>query len=192
MDDENVTNPQEKENTESTQPSEASSNGRAPAVEQAASLDELKRDLEAAQAKAAEYLDGWQRSQAEFQNYKRRVERERAEVYQSLTGKILARYLDILDDFDRALKDQPAEGDAAYARWAEGVQLIQRKFQNVLDSEGVTRIEAEGQMFDPNLHEAIVHEDSDAHPSGQVIEVLRHGYRIGDRVIRPALVKVAK
>jgi molecular chaperone GrpE len=155
----------------------------------------LQRELEAALAKSAEYLDGWQRSQAEFQNYKRRVERERTEMMQGMTGKVIARYLDILDDFDRAMRGQPAPAevaDADWPKWAEGINLIYRKFQNVLDAEGVTRIEAEGKDFDPNLHEAVVHEESDGHASGQIIEVLRHGYKLGDRVIRPALVKVAR
>jgi molecular chaperone GrpE len=158
-------------------------------------IAELQRELEALKAKAAEHLDGWQRSQAEFQNYKRRVERERTEMMQGMTGKVIARYLDILDDFDRAMKGQPAEGEAGspdWPKWAEGITLIYRKFQNVLDAEGVSRIEAEGKDFDPNLHEAVVHEESDGHTSGQIIEVLRHGYKLGDRVIRPALVKVAK
>ncbi len=154
----------------------------------------LERELEAAKAKAAEYLDGWQRSQADFQNYKRRVDRERADIFQAAAGKVIARYLDVLDDFDRAMKDQPGEGATpeAVVQWSAGIGLIHRKFQNVLDAEGVTRIQAEGQPFDPNLHEAVVHEESDAHASGQVIEVLRHGYKTGERVIRPALVKVAR
>ena len=179
----------------SQSPDGAPTNGAAPEVEAGRPPDiaALQRELETAQSKAAEYLDGWQRSQAEFQNYKRRVERERTEMMQGMTGKVIARYLDIVDDFDRAMKGRPTEADdPEWAKWAEGIQLIYRKFQNVLDAEGVSRIEAEGQDFDPNLHEAVVHEESDGHKSGQIIEVLRHGYKLGDRVIRPALVKVAK
>lgn len=153
-----------------------------------------QRELEAAQAKAAEYLDGWQRARAEFANYKKRVEREQADMYANATSRVISRYLDVVDDFDRALRGKPTEGDGAeaLAKWAEGVALIYRKFQNLLDAEGVTRIDADGKPFDPNLHEAVVHEDSETHPSGHVVEVLRHGYKLGDRVIRPALVKVAK
>lgn len=174
--------------TEEVNPNE---NGTAPAeAAEAPTLETLQQELEAAKAKAAENLEGWQRAQAEFVNYKRRVERERVEYQNSVTGKIIARYLDVQDDFDRAMKHQPAEGDLA--QWVQGVGSIYRKFQNVLEAEGVTRIEAEGQMFDPALHEAVVHEASDAHQSGQIIEVLRHGYKIGERVIRPALVKVAQ
>lgn len=191
---ENATTPEAASSAEAAAP-----NGNAAAPESEAvpqsDLAALQRDYEALKAKSAEYLDGWQRSQAEFQNYKRRVERERTEMMQGLTGKVLARYLDILDDFDRAIKGQPVAGEAAnpdWAKWVEGINLIYRKFQNVLDAEGVVRIDAEGKDFDPTLHEAVVDEESDGHTSGQIIEVLRHGYKLGDRVIRPALVKVAK
>ncbi|MDW8325105.1 MAG: nucleotide exchange factor GrpE [Anaerolineales bacterium] len=177
--------------------SEAPENGAAttaPAVAGPPSTEVLERELEAARAKAAEHLDGWLRAQAELQNFRKRVERDRAEMQQELTGKIIARYLEVLDDLDRALKHQPSEADgaAALAKWAQGIGAIHRKFQNILEAEGVSRIEADGQTFDPNLHEAVVHEESEAHTSGQIVEVLRHGYKIGDRVIRPALVKVAK
>ncbi|MCS6909770.1 MAG: nucleotide exchange factor GrpE [Anaerolineales bacterium] len=177
--------------------SETPENGAAttaPAVEGPPPTEALERELEAAKAKAAEHLDGWLRAQAELQNFRRRVERDRAEMQQELTGKIIARYLDVLDDLDRALKHQPSEADgaAALAKWAQGIGAIHRKFQNILEAEGVSRIEADGQAFDPNLHEAIAHEESETHASGQITEVLRHGYKIGDRVIRPALVKVAK
>jgi len=153
-------------------------------------LEALQKELEAAKSQAAEYLDGWQRARAEFANYKKRVEKEQAEAYQNAVGRIIARYLDVLDDFDRAMKDQPTEGEAV--QWAAGVSLIYRKFKNTLDAEGLTRIEAEGQEFDPTLHEAVIHEDSEDHASGHVIEVVRQGYKLGDRVIRPALVRVAK
>lgn len=162
----------------------------APAPELAA----LQKELAEAKQKAAEYLDGLQRERASFANFKRRVEREQQEAHQQAAGRVVARYLDVLDDFDRAVKDQPAAdaGAEALAQWAAGLGLIYRKFQAVLDAEGVARILAEGQAFDPTLHEAVVHAESDAHPSGHVVEVLRHGYKLGDRVIRPALVKVAK
>ena len=153
-------------------------------------LTQLQKELAEAKAKAAENLDGWQRERATLANYKRRVEKELADANLNAAGRVIARYLDVLDDFDRAMKDQPAEGDPA--KWAEGVGLIYRKFQNLLETEGLVHIEAEGQTFDPALHEAVTHEDSEAHQSGQIIAVLRQGYKLGDRVIRPALVRVAK
>jgi molecular chaperone GrpE len=162
----------------------------APSPDGGPALEALQTELEAAKAQAAENLDGWQRERAAFANYKRRVEKEQAETYQNAASRIIARYLDVLDDFDRAMKDQPPEGETA--KWAEGVALIYRKFQNLLEAEGLARIEAEGQAFDPELHEAVTHEDSEDHASGHVIAVLRQGYKLGDRVIRPALVRVAK
>jgi molecular chaperone GrpE len=156
--------------------------------------DALRQELETCKTQSAEYLEGWQRARADFANYKRRVEKEQSEAYQTATGRVIARFLDVVDDFDRAMQDAPADpGDAeAMARWAKGVSLIQRKLQNILDAEGVDRIGAAGVQFDPTQHEAVTHEDNDEHEPGRVIGVIRQGYRIGDRVIRPALVRVAR
>ena len=155
--------------------------------------------LDAAKAQAAEYLEGWQRARADFTNYKRRVEKEQVEANQTAAARVITRFLDVADDLDRALSDLAAltpDGAApeaaALAKWAQGVSLIQRKLKNQLDQEQVERIPAEGLTFDPNLHEAVTHEDSDSHQPGQVIGVVRQGYRIGDRVLRPALVRVAR
>ncbi|MCC6190702.1 MAG: nucleotide exchange factor GrpE [Anaerolineales bacterium] len=154
----------------------------------------LEHELETVKTQAAEYLEGWQRARAEFANYKRRVEKEQADMQQNATARVVGRFLDVIDDFDRAMQDQPApEADAdTRTKWAVGIGLIQRKLQNLLDAEGVERIAADGQPFDPNLHEAVTHEDSGAHEPGRVIGVIRQGYKIGDRVIRPALVRVAR
>ena len=156
--------------------------------------DSLKKELETCKTQAAEYLEGWQRARAEFANYKRRVEKEQSEAYQTATGRVISRFLDVVDDFDRAMQDRPADAEdgEAMAKWAKGVSLIQRKLQNILDAEGVDRIGAAGVQFDPTQHEAVTHEDSDEHEAGRVIGVIRQGYRIGDRVIRPALVRVAR
>jgi molecular chaperone GrpE len=186
MDDENL--PQANDDNE---PTPVSTNGADQAAEAA---DAARNELEALKAKAAEYLEGWQRARAEFANYKRRVEKEQGETYQNATARVIARFLDVNDDFDRALREKPADpADAeAMARWAAGVELIQRKLHNILEAEGVERMPAEGQPFDPTLHEAVTHEDSDEHEPGQVIGVVRQGYRLGERVIRPAMVRVAK
>ena len=160
-------------------------------------VEELRTEIEALQAelaesrtKADEYLDGWQRSRAEFANYKKRIERDQLVVSQNAAGRIIKRYLEILDDLERALKNRPQEGEGA--AWANGIELIYRKFKSILESEGITPMEAEGQQFDPNLHEAITSEESDEHESGQIIEVLQQGYMLGDRVLRPAMVRVAR
>lgn len=155
-----------------------------------AEYTELQNRLEQAEQKAKEYLDGLQRERADFSNYRRRVERENAVLQQNMTGNIIKRYLVIVDDLDRALKTRPTQGEGA--AWAEGVELISRKLATILDAEGVKVIPAEGAQFDPVLHEAITHEDSPDHQSGQIIEVVQKGYMIGDRVLRPALVRVAR
>jgi molecular chaperone GrpE len=150
-------------------------------------LDALKNQLAEAESKVSEYKDGWARSQAEFQNYKKRIERDNELTYASMKGDIVKKVLPVLDDLERALQNRLAD-DA----WANGIELIARKLQNILESEGVKRIEAKGTAFDPNFHEAITHEPSDEAGSGYVIDVVQNGYMLGERVIRPALVRVAQ
>lgn len=163
--------------------------GSAPdaAPDTSSALEELQKQLTAVQAQAAEYKDGWQRSVADFQNYKRRMDAESAGTYNNAVGNIVKRYLPILDDLERALAHRPAD-----LPWANGIELIYRKLQTILENEGVKRIEAEGQPFDPNFHEAIGQEPADGVESGTVIGVVQQGYMIGERVIRPALVRVAQ
>jgi molecular chaperone GrpE len=143
----------------------------------------------AAQKEASDNLDGWQRTQAEFINYKKRVEREQSKMKEDASARIIKRFLDAMDDLDRALDNRPIESEGA--DWAAGIELVQRKMLNVLESEGVTPMEVEGEFFDPNLHEAIAQTESSDHKSGQIIEVIQTGYMIGERVLRPALVRVA-
>jgi molecular chaperone GrpE len=152
-----------------------------------AAIGELEKQLAEAQAQVAEYKDGWQRSVADFQNYRRRVDAEKNETYQSAVGNVIKRYLPVLDDLERALSTRPAD-----LAWVDGIELIYRKLQSILESEGLKRIEAEGQLFDPNFHEAIIQESCDGFESGQVISVVQNGYILGDRVIRPAQVRVAQ
>jgi molecular chaperone GrpE len=156
-------------------------------VDTSPALAELEKQLAEAMPLVAEYKDGWQRSVADFQNYRRRVEAEKAETYQNAVGSIIKRYLPILDDMERALATRPAD-----LAWVDGIELIYRKLQCILESEGLKRIEAEGQMFDPNFHEAIMQVPSEDHESGQVIAVVQNGYMLGERVIRPAIVRVAQ
>lgn len=151
-------------------------------------VDSLQKELEESRLKAAEYLDGWQRSMAEFANYKKRIDRDREQTQQSLTGSIVKRYLEVVDDLERALKARPKDGDGA--AWANGVELIYRKLLIVLDNQEVKPMDALGQPFDPNKHEAIGHMESDDYPSGHIAEVVQNGYLIGDRVLRPALVRI--
>jgi molecular chaperone GrpE len=147
----------------------------------------LIQQLKDAESKVVEYKDGWARTQADFQNFRKRVDRDNELFKSSTKGDIIKKVLPVLDDLERAMQNRPAD-DA----WANGIELVVRKFQNILDMEGVKKIEAKGLAFDPNFHEAISHEPSDEVESGHVIDVVQNGYVIGERVIRPALVRVAQ
>jgi molecular chaperone GrpE len=151
---------------------------------------ELQSELDDVRLKAEEYLDGWQRARAEFANYKKRVQKEREETRSYIAADILAKYLSVVDDLERALSDQPKD-DASKA-WAEGIGMIYRKLKNILEAEGVEEIVAKGESFDPTYHEAISFEESEDHDEGDIVDVIQPGYKIGERVIRPAVVRVAK
>ena len=152
-------------------------------------LSALKASLEESEAKANEYLDGWQRSRAEFSNYKKRIVRDQEQIHQVAKGRVIKGFLDVLDDLERALENRPEEGEGAL--WAEGIELIYQKLQSKLEAEGLELMDAEGEKFDPNLHEALMQEENEDYESGQVIEVVQNGYWIGKRVLRPAQVRVA-
>ncbi len=149
----------------------------------------LEKSLEEMELKAEEYLDGWQRSRAEFANYKKRILRENTEIRQIARGEVIKLYLDIVDDLERALQEKPEIGDGE--SWAEGIEIIFLKLQAKLESEGVRPMNVLGNEFDPNIHEALMKEESEEFESGQIIEVMQEGYWIGDKVLRPAIVRVA-
>ncbi len=155
-----------------------------------AELVELREQLSVAQQEAAENKAGWQRTAADFQNYRRRTEQERLDSFGLANESLLRRTLAVADDFDRAMSQMPP--DLARLGWTEGVWAIDRKLRALLDSEGLTPIEAEGQPFDPHQHEAVAQEETDAVADGMIIAELQRGYRIRDRVLRPALVVVAR
>jgi molecular chaperone GrpE len=155
-------------------------------VAEEAADDELSK----VKSEAAEYLDGWQRARAEFANYKKRVERETEEARQRITSEIIFKYLGIMDDLERALENSPEDKDSQ--EWISGIELIYQKFTAILEAEGVERIEVEGERFDPNLHEAISYEETEEFEGGAIIAVTQRGYKLGDRIIRPAMVRVAK
>ena len=155
-----------------------------------ADIEQLKGEHAATQAKADEFLAALQRERAEFTNYRRRTSEER-EAMLGLAGEDLIRkVLAIADDFDLAIENRPGElaGDA----WVEGVTAIDRKLRALLESEGVRPVEAEpGKPFDPREQEAIVTVPGTGRPEGEIVEVVRRGYKLRDRVLRPALVAVA-
>lgn len=158
-------------------------------VKLSAELDAMRARAEAAEAELADAKAGWQRTAADFQNYRRRTEQERADLAAFASEGLLRKVLAIADDFDRAIAHAPTEPSAA--AWVEGVSAIDRKLRGLLESEGVTAIEALGTPFDPHLHDAIVHEPTADAPDGTVVKELQRGYQINGRVLRPALVAVA-
>jgi molecular chaperone GrpE len=147
------------------------------------------KELEKLRAEVQTNLDGWQRSRAEFANYKRRTQQEISESKQRGALEALAKVLPILDDFDRALQNLPEE--LKNHAWTNGASLILKNVQKVMDEYAIEIVDPVGQEFDPNLHEAIGTEDSSEYESGIVTVTLQKGYKSGDKVIRPALVKVA-
>jgi len=129
------------------------------------------------------------RKTAEFDNYRKRVERERREHAEQGVADVLTELLQAVDDFELALGVEAGEGAAAYRK---GIEIIYAKLQDLLRRKGVRPIEALGADFDPNVHQAVIHETSPAHREGEVIEEMRRGYMLGDRLLRPSMVKVAK
>lgn len=150
----------------------------------------LEAQLAAAQEEAVKNLDGWLRTQAEFANARKRLEKQRAEAYANATGDVIAKLLPVMDDFERAIGSVPS--DVASVTWFEGIQLVHRKLNQLLEQFNVVAIEAVGQTFDPNLHEALSQEPSDQFSAGTVTRVLQKGYKVGERIIRPSLVYVAE
>jgi molecular chaperone GrpE len=161
-----------------------------------ARVAELEAALAAARAEAAEqrakaesYLDLLQRTQADFLNYKRRREQERAAEAEATQAELLRQLLPVLDDLERALTQVPAE--LRGHPWVEGMPLIARRLRLALAEAGLTRVGAPGEPFDPRWHEAVAYEPHPDYAEGQIAAVVRPGYRLGDRVVRPAQVTVA-
>ena len=136
-----------------------------------------------------DFKDRWVRKTAEFENYRKRIERERREQADQSVADLLESLLLVVDDFDRALTVEAGPEAEAYRT---GVELIHAKLLDVLKKRGVRAIDALGADFDPNIHQAVMHESSPDHRDGEVIGELRKGYMLGDKLLRPAMVKVAK
>lgn len=137
-----------------------------------------------------EYRDLSLRKTAELDNYRKRIDRERATVAQTAASDLITELLPLIDDLERALAiEVDADGTAAYRA---GVELIHKQLLDLLTKRGVSPIDSAGQMFDPNFHQAVAHEASDDHSEGQIIEELRRGYVMGGRLLRPSMVRVAK
>lgn len=152
-------------------------------------IEDYEKNLEEMVKQSQEFFEGWQRERADFVNYKKRIEREQASLKNFVTSEIIKKYLVIIDDMELALKNQPQDQECA--NWVTGVNLIYQKLISILEKEGVEQIATDGE-FDPNVHEALTQVESTDHESGHIVEVMRNGYRIGDRILRPALVVVAR
>ncbi|HEY7055581.1 MAG TPA: nucleotide exchange factor GrpE [Vicinamibacterales bacterium] len=163
--------------------SEALETTNASAVETSPELAELQRQRD-------DYYERLLRKTAEFDNYRKRIDRERQQVSESAAADLLSELLPLVDDLERALKaDVGAEGIDAYRR---GVELIHRQLLEILRKRGVRPLDVVGADFDPHYHQAVAHEHVQGKREGEVTEEFRRGYMLGDRLLRPAMVKVAK
>jgi molecular chaperone GrpE len=147
----------------------------------AGDVEELRRERDTLQ-------DRLLRTAAEFDNYRKRVERDRREVSDLAVADAVQDLLPVIDNLERALQAAPAENDPL----RKGVEMIHRQMMDVLRKRGVKTIDVLGADFDPNIHQAVAHEDSETHREGEVMEELQRGYRLGDRLLRAAMVKVAR
>ncbi len=165
---------------------ETEASGAAAAAEEL-SRDELDAQLELAKAEIERLTDQSLRRQAELINYRRRVQKEQAQTVIAAQAALLEGLVPVIDDFERAVEAESKDADAYH----EGMQIILRSVQKVLERIGVERIEPRGEAFDPRYHEAIARHETDEVPDGQVLDVYQAGYRLDDRLIRPASVVVA-
>jgi molecular chaperone GrpE len=155
-----------------------------------AQIEALTGERDAARQTGEDYLTALQRERAEFQNYRRRTGEERMRELGLAGEDLIRKVLTVADDFDRAIEARPPT--IAEDPWFEGISAIDRKLRQLLESEGVTTIDAAaGRRFDPREHEAIVNVPDTGRADGEIVEEVRRGYRLRDRVIRPALVAVA-
>lgn len=150
-------------------------------------IESLTKALAEEKEKAEKYLANWQRAEADLINFKKRSEQEKAEITKFANAVLVMSLLPILDDFERALDNVSIK--LAGFTWVDGIRLIQRKLQAVLESQGLSQIAALGNDFDPAVHEAVLSEEGE---EGKVIEELQKGYKFHERVLRPAMVKVGK
>src|SRR6266545_5000795 len=173
-------------NSEPFERIEPAAGDRAEASDKAPALTP-EEQLAKAQEEAQKYLDNWHRAEADFQNYKRRTEQEREELRRFGNVSIIINLLPVLDDFERAFAS--LDSHLAGLSWFDGMLLIYRKLRQLLENAGVRPIETDGQAFDPRFHEAVAHVEGE---EGKVISEVQRGYKLHDRVLRPAMVVVGK
>lgn len=154
-------------------------------------LDDMRAQLEAKTDEAKDYMGHLQRLQAEFENYKKRIDRDRDKTLATATKHLIEALLPVVDNFELALR--AIDADSGNKGYVEGVRMVYAELMSVLDRQGLEKIAANGERFDPNFHEAVVCENSDdEQQDGMVIEVMREGYCLGGQVLRPTMVKVGK
>jgi molecular chaperone GrpE len=178
---------QDVEATVETQDVNAANQAQADGVSE---VDELKARIAELEKEAAEYKDQWLRAAADYKNFKRRTDQERADLIRGASAGLVLKLLPVLDDLERAMSSVTPE--VANSSWYGGFKLIPQKLQTVLESEGVAPIQAVGQDFDPNFHEAVIYEAAGAGQENKVVAELQKGYTLRDRVLRPTMVKVGQ
>jgi molecular chaperone GrpE len=178
---------QDVEATVETQDANAANQAQADGVSE---VDELKARIAELEKEAAEYKDQWLRAAADYKNFKRRTDQERADLIRGASAGLVLKLLPVLDDLERAISSVTPE--VANSSWYGGFKLIPQKLQTVLESEGVAPIQAVGQDFDPNFHEAVIYEAAGAGQENKVVAELQKGYTLRDRVLRPTMVKVGQ
>ncbi len=174
---------------------EKSSNDRLPCpapndkgeVELTEDAEALKQALAEEKEKAGKYLANWQRSQADFSNYKKRIEQEKGEMVEFANSILILSLLPIVDDLERAFASLPQQ--LAKFSWIDGIRLSYNKLKATMEGQGLSEIKAKGDLFDPHLHEAVMSQEGE---EGIVIEEIQKGYKLKDKVIRPSMVTVGK
>lgn len=175
---------------ESNNPNGKVDNEAAETPQEEVSVEQLQQQLADEQKKSATHYDNFVRARADYENLKRRTESERFKLNSEIREKVLVKILPVVDDFERALQNVPEtlKGEA----WLNGVNMIEKKLKTFLEQENVSEIPAEGQDFDPRVHDA-VHRDEESTGEKDVVQaVYQKGYKLGDKVIRPAVVKVGR
>lgn len=153
--------------------------------------DALEKEIESLREDVEEQKDGWLRTRADFENYKKRVQRDAERSHQDSMTSVIKAFLSVSDDLERALKNKPENREVE--SWVSGIELIHQKLMNQMKNLGVERLDVKpGDEFDPNIHEAITQEENPDFEDGQIIDVIQPGYKISTRIIRPAMVRVAQ
>jgi len=156
-------------------------------IERAEDIESLKQALAEEKEKSQNYLANWQRTQADFTNYRKRAEQEKKEMVEFANSMLIGNLLTIIDDLERAFVSLPAQ--LTGFSWIDGIRLIYNKLKAILEAQGLAEIKAKGEPFDPHLHEAVMRQEGE---EGRVIEEIQRGYKLKDKVIRPSMVIVGE